>query len=395
MTAITSSNALKVVDVDTHILEPYDLWTSRVSTNRWGDKVPHVAHDTTLGVDMWYSGGRRLRAAASAAQAGWSDMPPNHPPSLDLVAPALWRNVDRLALMDEFGIHAQVLYPNVAGFGAGQFTELNDPTLALELLRAYNDFLTEWSSIDLDRFIPVMAVPVWDIELSIKEMERCRGLGHRGMIFSQSPDAFGAPRLGDPHWDRLWAAAQEMELSVSFHIASGDMSGTDLLHSSSGPAANMATFPVTFFVDNCRAIATLIGAGICHRFPRLNFISVESGIGWLPFSVAALDWMWVECGVAKEHPEYDLLPSEYFKRQILGCFWFEAAPSIDSAIAALGADNLMYETDFPHPTSMWPGPVSTAVRPAEYISSSLGHLPSETISKLVSGNAARIYHLDL
>jgi uncharacterized protein len=384
---------IKVIDVDTHVVEPYDLWTSRVSTSRWGDKVPHVRWDETRRADMWVSGDTVLGAAASAAQAGWSEAPPYHPPTLDDAAPATWRSEDRLKLMNEYGIHAQVLYPNVAGFGAGRFADASEPDLMLDLIRAYNDFLSDWSSADRARLIPISALPFWDIDLSVAEMERCRANGHHGVIFSQAPEFFGQPKLGDPHWDRLWAAAQDMDLAVNFHIGGGDMSGVTLLHETSGPAANYASFPVTFFVSNTKTIATLVGSGICHRFPRLNFVSVESGVGWLPFVVEALDWMWKECAVIKEHPEYDLLPSEYFKRQIYGCFWFEHGASLDAALEAIGPDNLLYETDFPHPTSMSPGPASTALPPRQFIADKLGHLPADVLRKVLHDNAARVYHL--
>ena len=72
-----------------------------------------------------------------------------------------------------------------------------------------------------------------------------------------------------------------------------------------------------------RVIANLITGGVCHRFPNLKFVSVESGVGWIPFALEHLDWQWKNCGVPQEHPEYDLLPSEYFMRQMYGCFWFE------------------------------------------------------------------------
>ncbi len=122
-------------------------------------------------------------------------------------------------------------------------------------------------------------------------------------------------------------------------------------------------------------------------------MSVESGIGWIPFALAALDWQWQNCGVAKEHPEYDLLPSEYFRRQIYGCFWFERDTAL-AAIEQLGADNVLYETDFPHPTSMSPGPASIAERPT---TTSARCSPTSTgadVRKILHDNAARIYHLD-
>ena len=76
--------SIPVIDVDTHVVEPYDLWTSRVSTDKWGDLVPHVRFDEERGVDLWISGNAVLGPAASAAQAGWRDSPPYHPPSLDV-----------------------------------------------------------------------------------------------------------------------------------------------------------------------------------------------------------------------------------------------------------------------------------------------------------------------
>ena len=383
---------VKVIDCDTHVIEPYDLWTSRVSVARYGDKVPHIRRDER-GVDMWYSENRSLHPGAQAAAAGWTKAPPDLPPTIDVIDPRIWQPGGRLEIMDEYGIHAAVLYPNVSGFGAGRFSDLEDMELGLLLIQAYNDFLTDFASVAPDRYLPVAALPFWDIELSVAEMARCRAAGHRGVIFSQAPETFGQPRLSDPCWDRLWAAAQDLDMPINFHIGSGDTSNLEMLHESAGMHANFASFPVTFFTGNAKTVATLIGAGICHRFPRLKFVSVESGVGWLPFALEALDWMWGECNVAKEHPEYDLLPSEYFRRQIYGCFWFEHGPGLTTAIELLGADNILYETDFPHPTSMSPGPTSNALPPRRFISDRLGHLPADVLRKLLHDNAAAVYQL--
>jgi predicted TIM-barrel fold metal-dependent hydrolase len=383
---------LKVIDCDTHVVEHYDIWTSRVPS-KYGDKVPHVEQDAN-GVEWWVSAGQVLSPAAGLAIAGWKEPPPKFPPQLDQVDPRIWQPEGRLEIMDAYGIHAEVLYPNVSGFGAGRYTEFGDMELALLLLQAYNDWLAEFHRVAPDRYVPVMAIPFWDIDLSIKEMERCADLGHEGIIFSQAPEDFGSPMLSDPHWDRLWAAAQDMQLPINFHIGSGAATMQQMLHPSAGVHANYASFPMTFFLNNAKTVATVISGGICHRFPDLKFVSVESGIGWVPFAMQALDWMWKECGVAKEHPEYDLLPSEYFRRQIYACFWFEQGPTLDAAIDYIGADNILYETDFPHPTSMSPGPVSTALVPRDFINTNLGHLPYGTLRKILQDNAAKLYHLN-
>src|SRR5580704_15697370 len=93
----------KVIDTDTHVIEPYDLWTSRLSVSKWGDLVPHVKFDEELQEDAWYFGESRISAAARPAHAGWHEYPPLHPPSLDMVDRATWDPKERLAKMDEFG----------------------------------------------------------------------------------------------------------------------------------------------------------------------------------------------------------------------------------------------------------------------------------------------------
>ena len=116
----------KVIDTDTHVIEPYDLWTSRISVKKYGDKVPHVKWDPNMNEDAWFFGGDRTGAAAGAAMAGWHEYPPKRPQRLEQVDPALYNNTARLKKMDEYGIWAQVLYPNVAGFGAGKYLALGD-----------------------------------------------------------------------------------------------------------------------------------------------------------------------------------------------------------------------------------------------------------------------------
>ena len=143
----------KVIDSDTHVIEPYDLWTSRVSVKKYGDKVPHVKWDEKAEEDAWFFGAERTGAAAGAAMAGWHEYPPKRPKKLEMVDKALYDAPARLKRMDEYGIHAQVLYPNVAGFGAGRFLGLGDHELMLLCVRAYNDWLTEWSSADSKRLI--------------------------------------------------------------------------------------------------------------------------------------------------------------------------------------------------------------------------------------------------
>jgi predicted TIM-barrel fold metal-dependent hydrolase len=322
-----------VIDVDTHVSEPPDVWTSRVSS-KWGDLVPHVERMGKK--DMWMIGDKPVMPTGITAMAGFDGLIPQFPDTLADAAPAAYDAKARLAHMDAEGIHAQVIYPNVGGFGSGGFLKLGKPELMVECVRAYNDFLSEWCGTDPKRLIPIMALPFWDVPASLKELERCAALGHKGVLFGSQPQAFDQPHLVDR--------------------------------------------------------PDLIFGGVCHRFPKLDFVSVESGVAWLTFALEAFDWQWRNSGVTSEHPEYDLLPSEYFARQIYACFWFEE----EAARRAIEShpDNILYETDFPHPTSMSPGPQSIADSPRDYAERVLSTLPEESIGKVVHHNAARLYGLD-
>jgi uncharacterized protein len=391
MTAISKQH--RIIDVDTHVIEPYDLWTSRMSASKYGDLIPRVQYVADKGEDFWFFGDTLVHGAAEPAMAGWHENPPNHPKKLSETKRYTWDASERLKLMDSYGISAQVLFPNVIFFHGAKMLKLGRTDLMLDAVKAYNDWQTEWSSAAPQRFLPQTVLPFWDLEESVKEMTRCRQLGHRGIVFTSEPQHFGLPRLTNPSWDRLWAAAQEMELPVNFHIGSGDHEQNKVMDASVSTHAAYASHGVLFFMSNASALTQLLCGGICHRFPKLNFISVESGVGWLPFALESIDWQWKNCGVAKEHPEYDLLPSEYFKRQIYGSFWFEE-DTLVPAIASLGADNILYETDFPHPTSMSPGPDSTAKRPPDYIDSVFRGVAAQDVEKILYGNAARLYHLN-
>src|SRR5262249_45810919 len=112
-TAMTTTEPLRIIDVDTHISEPPDLWTSRVSVQKWGDLVLHVKWDEKMKGLAWFIGDERVAAAPSIAMAGWKEPPPSNPPTYEDAHPGAYDAVERLKLMDEEQIYAHILYPNV------------------------------------------------------------------------------------------------------------------------------------------------------------------------------------------------------------------------------------------------------------------------------------------
>jgi predicted TIM-barrel fold metal-dependent hydrolase len=195
-----------VIDCDTHITEPGDVWVDRLPS-RWADDAPRLVR-LDNGRDVWRFGtAERLVPLGHTAVAGWPKPFPAAPRNLDEVPPAAYDANARLDYMDEVGIWAMALYPNIGGFGNESFLELGDPDLMLACVRAYNDWLHDWVAVAPHRYIPIMATPYWDVAATVAEVERCVELGHRGILFTGEPQELGFPLLGDAHWNPLWEVA--------------------------------------------------------------------------------------------------------------------------------------------------------------------------------------------
>jgi uncharacterized protein len=386
----TLSEPVRVIDADSHLTEPPDLWLERLPS-KWRDMAPRMAVDDK-GTLRWRLGDKTLFGPGSVSHAGWKEFAPSRPPTWEDINKACYDPVERAKYLDAKGITAQVLYPNLVAFEGYAIMALQDRELTYAIVRAYNDYLSEFAQQAPGRFIPVAGLPFWDREESIKEMRRARNLGHRGILWASTLERHNLPATTDPYWDPFYAEAQELGMSINLHVGVGwtedDFKNT-VRHGAAFDVRTQTKRTSLGFTANVRTVADLILDGVCERFPRLNIVSVESGFGWVPFVMESLDW---------HYRNYDgprlvgpMLPSEYFKRQIYAMYWFE-----DSSLRLfdLYPDNVMFETDFPHSTSLSPGPGSIAPEPGAVVERARQVLDPATFQKVMYGNAARVYHLD-
>jgi uncharacterized protein len=379
---------LRVIDADTHLTEPHDLWTSRAPA-AYRDRVPQVR--TVDGQPTWTVDGLAMqRASASSvvhrdgsrcrgtAFISWT-FEDAHLAAYDVPT--------RLEVMDEVGVWAQIVYPNAAGFGGQRFGALQDRALKNLCASLYNDAMAELQQQGGGRLFPMALLPWWDIEASVAEAERAASLGLRGVNMTSDPQQGGAPDLNERDWDPLWEVCADLGLPVNFHIGASETSlswfGTSPWPSH-GDDQKLAIGSAMMYLTNARVLANLIISGLLERHPRLKFVSVESGIGWIPFVLEALTHQLGETSPgALDH--LSLSPLEYFRRQLYACFWFEKA-DVAHTVDVLGADNILFETDFPHPTCLYPDSMVQAAP-------GLAGLKEADRRKILQHNAATLYRI--
>jgi predicted TIM-barrel fold metal-dependent hydrolase len=384
----------KVIDVDTHLTEPHDLWT-RHAPARLKDRVPQVKmHD---GARSWVIDGDVLlvanaRPSSTIRRDGSKSHGLEHMAhQIETIHPACHSVRERLQMMDATGIAAQIVYPNILGFG-GQNAVKVEPELRLASVQIFNDAMAEMQAESDGRIFPMALLPWWDLGEAVKEVERARAMGLKGVNINSDPHNFAGPGgahlpdLGRDHWNPLWEACEGLDMPVNFHIGASE-SAIDFMGSQGWPGLEAdlraALGGAMLFINNGRVMGNLILAGVPERFPKLKLVSVESGIGWLPFLLEAIDYQYREVGASVRRLRRK--PSEYFASNFYACFWFER-DDLSQLIRKVGVDNVMFETDFPHPVCLYP---------IDDVDGALRGLGEDEKVKVLSGNASRVYGIEI
>jgi predicted TIM-barrel fold metal-dependent hydrolase len=388
---------LKLIDTDTHFSEPGDLWTSRAPA-RIRDRVPRMTKDSK-GNPIWVLEDEYLfpGGGISFVNKRGDKMPyfqydiTGHGHQWDEIHEASYDAKARVQFMNDLGVHAQIVYPNIMGFCTGNLVRLQDKEFAYSVVALYNDAMAEWAAEGKGRLYPQAIVPFWDIDRAVEEAVRCKELGFHGITMSGEPQMGGLPDLGQPDWDPFYEAITDLGFPINIHVGSTPVAGPrnrtmEAAWPSLPPRAHKPVNSVQVELANSRFISNIVVSDVPLRWPNVKWVSVESGIGWIPYVLERVDYEFLEDYVDSPAPDR---PSalEMFRRNVYACFWFEnAGPTL--LLDYLGADNIMWETDFPHPTCLHPEAVR---RSAE----ALARVGAENVRKIVQDNAAKLYNIPL
>ena len=287
--------------------------------------------------------------------------------------------VARLEDMDIDGVEAEVLY---VGSGGASFGTL-DPGERLEANRAVNSAAIEWASVDPKRLNPVYILPIFDVKAAVKEVERVVAEHGRAVQLPLIPREQGSPPYWDTVYDPLWEVLSDTEVPISMHVGGNRYLFQDVLPEDPTPFKGIFQSLPPLMMAEC--IADWCISGVLERWPRLHVVLVEAGIGWIPYYLERLDTM-------AENHGWDTFPDKAIKEKPSFYWHRNMAATFEEdligvrLIDAIGAENLMWATDYPHPDSTWP-------RSQEVLREHLAHVPAEAVDLIAAGNASRLYKL--
>ena len=271
-----------------------------------------------------------------------------------------------------------VLYPSV---GLALFRCVKDTQLLQALFSTYNDWLAEFCAPYPHRLKGIAMIDVDDIGPAVEEIQRCANLGLAGAMLSVYPVDERAYHL--PEYDRLWAAAQDLEMPLSFHLATNRPGPSQTFW---GPNATPLAFLCN--ADHWARVSLfhMIYSGAFERYPRLQVGVVETELSWVPHFLKQLDYNYTER--AYKEGAYRLkagvLPSDYFRSNVFLSFQED-----DLGISfreLIGVKNLQWGSDYPHSEGTFP-------RSREILEEILAGCTEEEKAKIAGGNCARVYRL--
>ena len=383
----------RIYDSDAHILEPPDIWTNWLP-ERYQDRAPKLVKDHEGG-DAWLTAvGGDPDPIGLVATPG---MPYDHfrwfGVTYEEARKGCYDGQSRLRDMDTDGIYAEILFPPQRTIS--HFLGDDDDDFVLAGIDAWNNFLyEEFCANDPNRLIGLAQMPSLGIDTSVDFLRKAKARGAKGVLISCWPSANESVSEDD---DPFWAAACDEGMPVTVHIniqsravrssmrKSEAKTGKALYDMRSAATRAKAIGGMSHvFAATTSNITQMIFTGVFERFPELQMVWTETGVGWIPHFIEMLDDRYWRNRVWGDLPITNA-PSFYWHRNNAATFIVDR-----SGVAmrhAAGVDNIMWSSDYPHHGNDWP-------YSRKVIEELMGNIAADERDRIAGGNCARIYHLD-
>jgi predicted TIM-barrel fold metal-dependent hydrolase len=360
-----------MISADSHVIEPPDLW-ERVDRD-YRDRVPRLVADADA--DWIYLDDARLVSFTVGAQVGkrfkglehlkssgrWADVPP-----------AAYEPAAYLDENETDGVWGAVLYPTV---GFLLYTRVTDSGLLSALARAFNDWLGEFCAENPGRLKGIAILNLDDVDGGVAELQRARRRGLAGALIPMDQ-----PDYSDPTLDGLWAAAQDLEMPLSFHTG-GRRTCRGAFDRNLGP---MILERVLSDYNPRKALTEILFSGVLERFPRLRVGAVEFESAWVPHFLRRLDDTYTQNWMGNLVHRYadGQLPSDVFRSNIFVTFEEDELGLVHRDM--IGSGGLMWSNDYPHTESTFP-------RSREIVDRLMAGLGDDERRRLTVENARQLY----
>jgi predicted TIM-barrel fold metal-dependent hydrolase len=395
-----------IISVDDHVVEPPDLWSSRLPA-KYRDVGPRVVRDRARfhfeggvfsyekGVadgewcDWWLYDELVYPFPKLSAALDFEDLDVT-PTTFDEIRPGCWKQKERLEDMTANHVEAALCFPNTLPRFCGQTfyeegvkREGGDAELALLCVQAYNDWIIdEWCGGEgRGRLIPLSIIPLWDPVLAAKEIERVAAKGCHAVAFSENPHPLGLPSIHSGHWDPFFAACQATDTVVCMHI------GSSSRMPATSPDAPFIVSSTLTFQNAMGSMLDFIFSGTLNRFPDMRVAYSEGQVGWMPYVMARADKLWAERGANSFGSTLPDKPSSYIPGRVFGCVFDDETGLRNRDV--IGIDQICFETDYPHADSTFPHSKKVATD----ICTTAGLTEEETY-KFLRGNAIKAFKLE-
>jgi predicted TIM-barrel fold metal-dependent hydrolase len=371
-------DGFRVFDADAHVIYPKDLWQRYLDkkfVDRLGRKQPFEGFDTynPVTVDGRFTQHDTIVYGRFMEAIGWTydDMKAKYG---DIVTEGFTGDRVRDALEVD-GIDMCVIY----GPEYDLWFEGIDPELQAAMVRAYNRWGAEMRETSANRVHTSSPIALNDVGRAVEEIQYAYDeLGIR--CFWARPDYFNQRTLGDRYYDPIWELLQDLDCAFATHEFMG-------LRGNSFGQERFRTFTewhaVVHQFEAMGAMMSMICHGVFERFPRLRVAYMEAGCGWLPSWLHRVDEQ-LEMAGEKEFPELTMSATDYFRRNC----WISTEcedPFVADVIRAFGNDQIVWESDFPHPDSKYPHTTD------EFINLRPDEITVESKRKIFWDNAIDLY----
>jgi predicted TIM-barrel fold metal-dependent hydrolase len=305
---------LILVSVDDHIVEPPGMFDGRLPS-RYQDLAPKLIQKDDH-TEVWSYQGQEMPNIGLNAVVG---RPPEEygiePTSFSQMRPGCYDVKERIRDMNANGVLGSMCFPSFPQFCGQLFARTEDKDVALAMLRAYNDWhIEDWCGAAPGRFIPLSLPVLWDPQLAADEVHRVAAKGCHAVTFSENPEKLGWPSFHSDHWDPFWQACSDEGTVPCLHIGS---SSQLVITSVEAPIDVLISLQPMNVVQ---AAADLLWSPVLRKFPDLRIALSEGGIGWIPYLLERVDYVYEHHRAWTGQDFGDMLPSQVFNERIITCF---------------------------------------------------------------------------